>query len=594
MDINLKSIYKLAKEMGIELPPMSTEGLDTDEKREEAEVEEALRTFSKGKKYHPLEFKDPLEMFLFFVLNTADTRRPHKWQAEVLEFFGHKERFPKNDPLRFFLRACNGSGKDSYITALFAVWLISCNTRSRFVCTSASYIQLENQTESYIKTYAESWNSLIGEKIFLIKKQHIVCTLTGSEVQLFSTNEPGRAEGWHPFPDFPEGLMAIVINEAKTIPEDIFAHLKKCTGYNYWIEISSPGKTSGHFYNECIRARSWEDGYNGEKFERKISAYDCPHISQKEIDEAIAEEPGGINNPWIRATYLAEFTSLDEDLVIPGEILDKALREPPDPVKECPELPHRCGIDLGVGGDESVMTEGLGNQCPTRTKEFRSTDTVWQAELIDKTLRDWGFTQDCEELYIDDGNVGHAISDMLERMGWMIQRVLNQSSATSKKKYANRGAQDWFNCRTLIEKGILRLPEDLRKTNNKLYAQLTSRYYGQRDLRGTIILESKKLAKKRGHGSPDRGDSFVLCNCRVQFDDAVEAIGRLSPEDAEIAERIQRSIKGNDLQEYYDEHHVYTQFTEKVKPAINGKENRINGSILSLLKRKNPHANAHN
>ena len=538
----------------------------------------------KEEKYTPLDFESPLEMFLFKEIQKNGPRRPHKWQGEVLTFLSSiKEHdFSIASPCRFYLQACNGSGKDAYITSLFSIWLCACKPRSRFICTSSSHTQLELQTESYIRTEAEEWNTVLGKRIFLIKKQHIVCTLTGSEIVLFSTNEPGRAEGWHPFPDCPNSILAICINEAKTVPEDIFKHLKKCTGYTFWLEISSPGGTSGHFYLNCTSARDWNDGYNGERVRKKVSAYECPHISKKEIDDAIEEY--GPNDPWVRATYLAEFTGLDEDIVISNFTFDKLIDNPPKLVEECPELPLRIGIDIGVGGDESTLYCFKGNYL-WKSKEFRQVDTTLQRDIIEKTLIEWGFSKDSSNIFIDDGNVGHSVADMLMELGWNIQRVVNQSKASNTRRFGNRGAETWWNFRVLVERSILRFDKSIRYSNPKLYRQITSRYYKQRDVQGGLILESKKEARANGHGSPDRADAVVLANCRTRWGDVKEVVGYSTPS-KEDEKKASSRISGESLPGLFDDKFVYKHYDNKFGVnSEDGKSKRVFGSLMCMLRK---------
>lgn len=512
--------------------------------QEEKEVLEALLPKNSISDYTPLEWDNPGEMFVFFERASGGKRTLYKWQAETLAFLG--KTYAKEDPLRFYLQACNGSGKDAYIIALFAIWFCSCKIRSRFIGTSSSYIQLEGQTEAYIKNYATLVNTVLQEPFFIIKKQHVVCKRTGSEIVLFTTNEPGRAEGWHPFPDYDKAEMVICINEAKTVSDEIFSHLKKCTGYNYWIEVSSPGDTTGHFYNECRRAHLWEDGYDGSKFKRKVTALECPHISRKEIKDAVEEH--GENNPWVRATYFAEFTSLDSEVVITGELLNKLLENLPERIESCSELPTRVGIDIGGVNDEDTIYACKGNYL-WRSRAFRQPDTVIKTEEIHNTLIGWGLTPELikDNLFIDDGNVGKAIVDNLIHKGWYPARVLNQGVPYNIKIYGNRGAELWFNFRRLVEKFLFWLPYNISFTDNKLYSQLIGRYYKQSTQNNKILLEPKKEARGNGHGSPDRADALILANSNIRYTDIETFLEKKK------SEGIKKGISREEFLRQYDD-----------------------------------------
>jgi hypothetical protein len=545
----------------------------------EAEVRERLKPRNLGE-YEPLEFANPAEMFIFFERMAQGQRKPYSWQIETLLFLG--KQYFKENPLRFFLQACNGSGKDSYIIALFAVWFIASKIRSRFIGTSSSYTQLEGQTENYIRTYAAQINAAIGENIFLIKKQHIVCTKTGSEIVLFSTNEPGRAEGWHPHPDYPDAEMCICINEAKTIPDEIFLHLKKCTGYNIWLEVSSPGGTSGHFYNECRVARQWSEGYDGRsKFKRKVTYADCPHISKQEVKDAIDEH--GIGNFWVRATYFAEFTDLDSEVVIGGILIDNCVENPPPIIEECPELPLRAGVDFSAGGDEDTIYVFRGNYL-WKSKAFREADTVIAAEIVIQFLSSCGFKPgEAENVSIDDGNVGHMLVDTMQHRGWSVSRVAFGGKAINSLMYGNKGTEMWFNVKNLFEQGLLHIPKQVAASDRKLLDQLKGRKYKRSNASGKLILLSKKEQKEDGYLSPDRADGFVLGNHRLRWKD-LESFFRTKLEETKV-----KGVSPEALPGYYDDNFVYNRFEQHprgTKPALVGDQYRIGKKqIFSHIKR---------
>src|SRR5204863_301163 len=149
-------------------------------------------------------------------------------------------------PYKFVLIGNNGSGKDKFIIAPFAIWFTLTKIRSRVIITTASGTQLTSQTEPYIKDLCEKVNSFFGTEIYRIRQRYIKCLLTGSEIRLFATDEKGRAEGYHPMDTDSE--MAIIVNEWKSVDDEITKALRRCTGFNYWLGISSAGEDSGAFY----------------------------------------------------------------------------------------------------------------------------------------------------------------------------------------------------------------------------------------------------------------------------------------------------------------------------------------------------------
>ena len=85
----------------------------------------------------------------------------------------------------------------------------------------------------------------------------------------FSTDQPGRAEGWHPKLSNDEDPVFIIVDEAKTVPNKIFEAFDRCTRvFQLWV--SSPGSAAGEFY-ESLHAN--------QKFcwTREVTSMECPH-----------------------------------------------------------------------------------------------------------------------------------------------------------------------------------------------------------------------------------------------------------------------------------------------------------------------------
>ena len=457
-------------------------------------------------KYTPLDLKSPAELIATFhpSIQNGDIAL-YPWQVEEAMFLAQPE-FSKANPLRHILCACNGSGKDAYVIAPFAVWHAISKVRSRCIITSSSYTQLQSQTENYIRSLCASINDKLGAKIFIIKQMHIACTLTGSEIKLFSTDEPGRAEGYHPFPDYPKGELAIVINEGKTVNDRIFEALERCT-FNRWIVISSPGKTNGRMYNDYKRADVYPEPFRfGRTYARKVTAKECPHISELRIEQEKASY--GEHHPWFRSARLAEFTSLDEAVVVTMESVQRCINFPGPHIS----FGKRAGLDLATGGDENAICVVDGNKI-TDMLAFKAGDNVvnFCIELFEKH----GFKKaNSRNIYADHGGVGAAYAQNFREKGWELSWIMNQSKPINPAGiYGNRGAELYFNLRRLIDECLI-----LGISDPKLISQLTSRYYTQHKTQGRIILEAKREARAKGHGSPDRSDALALAFVGVTAD----------------------------------------------------------------------------
>lgn len=491
-------------------------------------------------KYTPYSFASPVE--LLYAIDKRIERGTfslHPWQRRALTLYSKREYFTVSDPLRFLLCASNGSGKDAYFLALASVWQALTSIRSRFICTSSSFNQLKNQTEQGIRSLAYMFNEWAGEEVLYVKQFHIIAKNTASEILLFATDEAGLAEGYHPFPDWPNAEMTIATNESKTVKDEIFGALKRCNGYNRWLEVSSPGQMSGHFYNmfkEAVKYPEKYVPYNTPWYAMRVTSYDCPHISPKSIEQD-KKDLGGEHTALFRSIHLAEFTSQSEAVCIPQEYLIRCLDHPPVKQKGI----NRVGGDLSAGGDESVLFLVNGNV----VREMfcvRIKDTTLLVETFHEKMKEWECKHGkLEEISMDDGNVGKSIIDMLINKGWKIHRVNNQSPPYNKTRFVNRGAEMWFMLRGILEKKLLAF--EFR--DRILEEQLISRYYDQL-LSGKIRLEAKKDARSNGHGSPDRADALVLAFRGYTTEDFEEEFGAVK---ATVEETPRQRFTFEDLED---------------------------------------------
>ena len=487
----------------------------------------------------------------------------HKWQLDQsIELAESFKEATSLHPYRLALCAANGSGKDYFVIAPFVIWTALTQVRCLVLITSSSGTQLTAQTENYIATLAREFNDYAiqlglvqpGQKAFHVRQRYIRCNLSGAEVRMFATDEAGKAEGYHPLE--PDAKMVIIVNEAKSVSEEIFEALTRCTGFSHWLNISTPGEPKGSFYDSFI---NWSNT-------RHVTTYDCPHLPEE--GRADDRRKYGEHSALYRSKHLALFTTLGGTCIISLDLVNSLLLNPPS--NSCP-LPERIGIDIAAGGDENAVCRARGNKI-LQEENFHERDTTITADRLERILLSWNISKTHEHIYADDGGVGHAVIDMLVRRGWNINRMLNQSAAVNKKGFGNRGAELWFFTKRLIEERLL----DITSISAKTRTQLTTRQYKQSDTGGRIFLESKKEAKAHGRPSPDRADALVLTCCGFNLDEYIGIPG------AEVASfRTKTTLKTEqDIVEYYENNVTFAGFN---KPRdLDGK--KIYNSLGRALK----------
>lgn len=486
---------------------------------------------NKSGTWETIPFESALELIYYFdnSLNTG-IRNLHGWQIETLEelcFVGRpKEEHPTQyKPHRFALCAANGSGKDAYVVAPFVVWFALTKIRSLCVITSSSGVQLTAQTENYIASLCRAVNTHFGEPIFKVTRRFIKCLKSGSEIRLFATDEAGKAEGYHPFPDFAGSEMAIIVNEAKSVLPEIFGALSRCTGYNYMVYVSTPNEPVGDFYEAFVnRTGNW-------KHNRRVTAFDCPHISHEHIEEV--RKSKGEHSSIYRSQVLALFTSIGGSVVIDQDHLNRCIEQSKKGIVKPKKFGKvKVGIDTALGRDENALVAIHGNVIISKYFFVEKDTTVTEDKIdawLNKLYQDNG-GRDNVEVYGDDsgGGGGHGIFDHLVKRGHIVNRVLNQQRAFESKQFANRGTEMWYNMRRIIEECLLFLPiesnEVANKDDAKLYHQLAYRHFKRNETTGRIALMSKSDERAEGHESPDRADALALSLSSVHHEEIEKAI----------------------------------------------------------------------
>lgn len=430
----------------------------------------------------PLNLPDPVFMLSLYNENIRSGKiKLHDWQVTLLRKFA-KEREEK-EVIRIALCANNGSGKSQFGIAPCAAWMCMRYPTARAVITSASGGQLDRQTGAAVKHIAEQVNKVHGKEMWRINYRFFTYLPTGSTLEMYATDDAGKAEGYHPH--IPEGEFAIFVDEAKSVAEPIFEALMRCNGLTRRLDVSSPGRMTGHFYN-IVSSGRW--------YTMRVKAANCPHLNKDEIREA--KEVYGENSALFRSMYLAEFTSTDEQVVIMFETINRQLQAPPKSIKFGKTY---AGLDLAAGGDENVLSVWQGNT-QIGLECFRFTDTTRTRDHCIELFKKYSL--EGPNIVGDDGGLGRPILDAIREKGYNCRRVLNQSKPINTIAYSNRGAELYFNFSNHLSHLVL-LGDATQKN------QLASRYYRQSST-GKMLLESKREARLKGHGSPDRGDATVL------------------------------------------------------------------------------------
>ncbi len=380
-------------------------------------------------------------------------------------------------------RSCNEGGKTKRVICAAILWHLTMFPKGHVISTSGSFRQIKDQLLPALHAYANrfpKWSFLHTPRI---ETETINCFWEG-----FSTNDAGKFEGHHADADAP---LMIIVDEAKTVKDDIFEAIERCKPTRLLI-ASSPGYAEGEFYrSQTTRA----------KFYRRFvqRATDCPHW--KTADIAKLRDKWGESHPLYKSMVMAEFMESVVDAVINLKALEDLMANPPVEQRARNTATERkafCDFAWGGDGDENVLAYRDGNVV-TLEETFRADNLHAICGRFIAAFTRLGLKP--HQIDGDEGGGGKLICDQLAAMGWRINRVNNGAASRVSDHYANLAAEMWFEGAQKIARREIILPDD-----DDLRAQMLDRKRVP-NARGKLALENKSEMRKRGVESPDRADA---------------------------------------------------------------------------------------
>lgn len=140
---------------------------------------------------------------------------PYPWQVEAIKALSLGKLTLGGKSVA--LVAPNGSGKTSNCIAPAILYFLTCFPRGQVPVTSSSWMQVEKQLFPALRRYMD--NPFFDGWTF---NKTEIRTPEGGFAVGFSTDNAGRAEGWHPKISPDVDPVFYVLDEAKTIPDSIF------------------------------------------------------------------------------------------------------------------------------------------------------------------------------------------------------------------------------------------------------------------------------------------------------------------------------------------------------------------------------------
>ena len=436
----------------------------------------------------------------------------YKWQKQVLGDLDSPN-------IRVALKAANGSGKTAMCAAPAALWHALMFPDSVCVTTSGVYRQVREQMWPTIRTLA----SKVQDFGIEINQTDLKVPALNSRLVGFSTDDPGRFEGWH------ADNLLIIVDEAKSVKDGIFEAIERCQP-NRMLVMSSPGGNSGEFYKIFTKHTDLYKTHT-------VTSFDCPHIPKIWIEQQVKK--WGEDHPLVRSMIYGEFMQTsDESLLVSYDAYQKCLQDPPR--KE--PGPMIAGVDFAGGNDENVIAIREGNKL-TKIVAWTDKDTMASVGRFVVEFTKAGLKP--ENIFCDEGGLGRPMADALRDAGWAINRINFGARPRDPEKFTNLAAEMWYETARLIEKSELLLPHD----DEVLMAQLTSRRC-RANKAGKLELETKGEMRARGLSSPDRADAVCMAVALGHEHDYMQRFSKPSIE--EIMAGMELDVDGPDTRRGFD------------------------------------------
>lgn len=393
---------------------------------------------------------------------------------------------------------CNEGGKTTRCIATLVLWHCTVFTRTGdnggVTATSGSWSQITNQLMPALRAHQSKfpkWEFLDTE-IKVNGVPNFMC---------YSVTHIGRAEGFHGSPESP--LLAIV-DEAKSVRDEIAQVIEDRCRPQRSAYLSSPGFASGFFYDANHSRAAFYKRF-------KVTAADCPWIDQAAMRRTIEKAGGGdyekgLLDPVIRSAYFAEFMPFVEGAIISLSDVSDCLADPPRYVPG----DRKAFCDFAAGGDENVLAARHGNKVWI-VDAWRDTNTmsaVGRFVTNFRRLRDeFGFKP--EDIDGDADGLGKPMVDALAEAGWPINEYHANAPAQNPMDFKNKSSEVWFKGAELIKSRKVIIPDE-----PELHGQLCDRKAryessGRRWIESKHDLFKRQSADGRPQRSPDRADAVL-------------------------------------------------------------------------------------
>ncbi|GAA1030783.1 MULTISPECIES: hypothetical protein [Amycolatopsis] len=410
------------------------------------------------------------------------------------------------------VKACHGPGKSRVASRAAAWWMETHPAGSaRVVTTAPTGDQVKailwseiNNAASVAEARGEPFRGRVNETEWKLGKQLVAFGRKPSDYN------PHAFQGIH------ARYVLVILDEACGIVKHFWTAARAITTGEHCriLAIGNPDDPGSEFRRVCGK-EDWNT--------ITISAFETPNFTGEWVPQEVSEAlvgPSyvedmrteyGEQSPVYIAKVLGEFPDDADDGVVRYSSLRACTHPEPPPHTDAELLPVELGVDLGAGGDETVIQERRG-MVAGRVWTTRTRDSMQAVGKIVEAIRETGATA----VKVDVIGIGWGIVGRLRELageGKITAAVVGVNVAeasTQPEKYRNLRSQIWWEVgRKLAEDRAIDFSTLDTPYRDKLFTQLTAPKYVL-DSSGRIVVEPKAETKIRLGRSPDNADSLLL------------------------------------------------------------------------------------
>lgn len=412
------------------------------------------------------------------------------------------------DHRRIAVHSCHGVGK-THIAAHVAGWFIDVHPPGQaFVLTTAP-------TAPQIKAILWREINRMHKRAGLAGRTNLTEWYIDDKLVAFGRKPSDYNDS--AFQGIHDRWVLVIMDEAGGIPANLWVAAEAVTTNvnGRILAIGNPDNNDGEFAKRCAPGTAWHTIHVGYQH--------TPNFTGEPVAETLAQDL--ISPEWVED--MGQQWGTDSALY-QSKILGQFPTEGADPFRVIPsgwamacrglELPAdepvEAGIDVGAGGDRTVVFERRGMRAG-RHVEFRDSDPMASAGRIVETLNEWGV----QRAKIDVIGVGWGLAGRLKELSSKHNPTGDRTHSTeivgvnfaerssNPRRFINRRAEVWWGVGR--ENSRLKL-WDLTELGDDVIAELAAPRYQIVDSSGKVKIESKAEVIKRLGRSPDLADAVLL------------------------------------------------------------------------------------